>query len=217
MNQSPVKVHKDQSLAELFAIFQETHLYGFPVMNNDEDLYGIVTLQDMERALAQKDVLMRNLKVSDVAITDVVTVFPDEPIWSAIRKMSPRDLARLPVVSRHDKKKLIGLISRSDILKAYDIGLLKKQQVQYIRERMALRKVSGVEFIEVAVKPDCLIIGKTLAEIQLPHQATVVSIERAGNVLIPNGNTKIMSKDKLTILCHADLVTDVRRKFSNHY
>ncbi|MBW1967756.1 MAG: chloride channel protein [Deltaproteobacteria bacterium] len=215
MNQAPITVHKDQSLAELFAIFQETHLYGFPVMENDEDLYGIVTLQDMERALEREGVMIRDLKVRDVATPDPVTVFPDEPIWSAIRKMGPRHLARLPVVSRHAEKKLLGLISRSDILRAYDVGLLKKQQAQYARERMTLRKVSGIEFIEVLVKPGCPCAGKKLAEINLPQSATVISIERGGNVLIPGGSTEILPEDRLTIFCQTDLVQEVRMKFSN--
>jgi CIC family chloride channel protein len=216
MNHSPITVHKDQSLAELFAIFQETHLYGFPVMENDEDLYGIVTLQDMERALTKKDVMMRDLKVRDVATSNIITVFPDEPIWSAIRKMGPRDLARLPVVSRHAEQKLLGLISRSDILRAYDIGLLKKQQAQYVRERMALRKVSGVEFIEVRVDPGCSCAGKKLAEIKLPQSATVISIERGSSVLIPNGSTEILAGDHLTILCQTDLVRDVSMRFADY-
>jgi CIC family chloride channel protein len=215
MNQAPITVHKNQPLAEIFAIFQETHLYGFPVMENDEDLYGIVTLQDMERALAQKDVMIRNLKVRDVATSNPVTVFPDEPIWSAIRKMGPRDLARLPVVSRHAEQKLLGLISRSDILRAYDVGLLKKQQAQYVRERMALRKVSGVEFIDVQVDPSCPYAGKKLTEIKLPQSTTVVSIERGGTVLIPNGSTEILPEDQLTIFCQTHLVRDLRMKFSN--
>ncbi|MBW1965420.1 MAG: CBS domain-containing protein [Deltaproteobacteria bacterium] len=184
-------------------------------MENDEDLYGIVTLQDMERALERKGVVMRDLKVDDVSTTDPVTVFPDEPIWSAIRKMGPRDLARLPVVSRHAEQKLLGLISRSDILRAYDVGLLKKQQAQHIRERMALRKVSGVEFIEVKVNSGCACAGKKLAEIKLPQSATVVSIERGGTVLIPDGGTEILPKDQLTIFCQTNLIRDVRTMFAD--
>jgi len=214
MNHAPITVHKDQSVAELFAIFQETHLYGFPVMENDEDLYGIVTLQDMERALDRKGVMIRSLKVGDVSTLDTVTVFPDEPIWSAIRKMGHRDLARLPVVSRHAEQKLLGLISRSDILRAYDVGLLKKQQAQHVRERMALRKVSDVEFIEIRINPGCAYAGKKLAEIKLPQSATVISIERDGNVLIPNGSTEILLKDQLTIFCQTDLVQEIRMKFA---
>lgn len=150
MNAAPITVHKDQSVAELFAAFQETHLNGFPVMSSDEDVYGMITLQDMERSLSEDDNI-RDLKVGDIATPIPVTAFPDEPVWSVIRKMAPRDLARLPVVSRHAPTKLVGLISRSEILRAYEVGLMRKQHTQLVRDRMTLRKVPEIEFKEVKV------------------------------------------------------------------
>ncbi|NIA08820.1 MAG: CBS domain-containing protein [Nitrospiraceae bacterium] len=215
MNCAPITVQKDQSLSELFALFHETHLYGFPVMENDEDLYGMVTLQDMEQALSKEGVKIRDLKIGDVATPNPVTVFPDEPTWAAIRKMAPRDLARLPVVSRDNKRKLVGLISLSDILRAYDIGLLRKQQGQYARERMALRNVSGIEFTEVTVQPDSACRDKRLVDIKLPQNTTVVSIERKdGSVIIPDGDTVIMPGDQVTILCQSNMIKDVQKRFS---
>ncbi|OEU46994.1 MAG: chloride channel protein [Desulfobacterales bacterium S3730MH5] len=214
MNQAPITVRKDQSVAELFAAFQETHLQGFPVMESDEDLYGIVTLQDMERALSKDGVRIRDLMISDMATPNPVTVFPDEPTWSAIRKMAPRDLARLPVVSRHNEKKLVGLISRSDILRAYDVGLLRKQQAEHVRDRMALRKMTHIEFIEIMVQPSCACEGKRLAEIELPQNAIVVSVARGGTVHIPSGDTRILAQDHITILCQTDLIEEIRKKFT---
>ncbi|MEW6221354.1 MAG: chloride channel protein [Thermodesulfobacteriota bacterium] len=211
MNAHPVTVHMDQSVAETFVAFQETHLVGFPVMANDEDLYGIITLQDMERALARPDVNIRQLKVKDVATPSPVTVFPDEPVWSAIRKMAPRDLARLPVVSRHAPGKLLGLISRSDILRAYEVGLMHKQRTQHLRERMTLRKVAGVGFIDVWIPPGSPCGGKRLADIQLPAAATVVSVSRQGQVLIPHGSTVLEAGDLVTVFCQTEPCQLVRQ------
>ena len=99
MNKEPITMKNEQSVADLFAVFQETHLGGFPVLNSNNELYGMVTMQDMERTiqdmertLHRKDVNLRDLKVWDVATPDPVTVFPDEPIWSAIRKVRPGKL-----------------------------------------------------------------------------------------------------------------------------
>ena len=138
-------------MAELFALFQETHLQGFPVMANDEDLFGVITLQDMERTLQKmeertkkgegENIALKDIKVADVATLDPVTVYPDEAIWVAIRKMAPRDLARLPVVARHGENKLIGQISRSDILRAYQVGMMRKQQSRFRMDRIALRHI----------------------------------------------------------------------------
>jgi CIC family chloride channel protein len=220
MNRSPITIHKDESVADLFVAFQETHLKGFPVMSNDEDLYGIVSMQDMERTLQKvertlqrKDIHLKDMQVWDVATPDPITVFPDEPILNAINKMAPRHLARLPVVSRANDKKLVGLISRSDILRAYDVGIMKKQQDQHVHDRMTLRKITGVEIIEVVVEAGGAAAGKTLARMRLPHNTNVVSIERDGVVLIPEGATQFEPGDRVTILCKNIKTQSVRRIF----
>ncbi|MCF6291226.1 MAG: chloride channel protein [Desulfobacterales bacterium] len=223
MNRNPVTVEKDQSVAELFAMFQETNLRGFPVTAGDE-LYGIVTLQDMERTIAKmehtlhrKDVSLKDLRVWDVATPDPITVFPDQPIWAAIRKMSPRDLERLPVVSRDNPRRLLGLISRSDILRAYDVGLMRKRRDPAIREQMALRRIADVELVEVTVAEGDPGQDLTLAEIPLPAGANLVTIQRDDAVLVPTRDTKIMAGDHLSIFCRPDLVDQVRGLFTNNY
>ena len=220
MNKAPVTIHKDQSTADLFAAFQETHLQGFPVMANDEDIFGFVSIHDVERTIhaleenpKKEKTSLKDIKVCDVATHDPVTVFPDEPIWSAICKMAPRDLARLPVVARNAEQKLVGLISRSDILRAYDIGLMKKQQGQYIQDSMTLRKVTNIEFFE-ATAPEGSIFGKKkLSRLGMPTGANVVSIERDNTFLIPNGKTVIKPGDKLTILCKKKKVPELQQIF----
>ncbi|MGW8160974.1 MAG: chloride channel protein [Desulfobulbales bacterium] len=220
MNKAPITIKSEQSLADLFAAFQHTHLGGFPVLNAKNELYGMVTMQDMERTiqnmertLYRKDVNLRDLKVWDVTTPEPVTVYPDEPIWAAIRKMAPRDLARLPVVARNNPKKLIGLISRSNIVRAYDVGLMRKQQDQFAHERSALRKVSGLDFIEIEVDPNCTGTGKKLNELHLPPNTNIVSILRYGAVLVPDGETKILAGDVITVLCLSSQIQAVRQMF----
>ena len=223
MNKAPITVHNEQSVADLFAAFQETHLGGFPVLNNNNELYGIVTMQDMERTiqdmertLHRKDVNLRDLKIWDVATPSPVTVFPDEPIWSAIRKMAPRDLARLPVVARSNPKQFVGLISRSDIVRAYNVGLMRKQKDQLAQERSTLRKVTGLDFIEIKVESNCAGTGKRLADMHLPRNTNVVSILRHGSVIVPDGNTRILPGDVITVLCLSSQIESIRKFFICH-
>lgn len=212
MNDEPFTFDVELPFSDLYAVFQETHFLGFPVTEGKGRLYGIVTLQDMTRVLSHTDTIAY-LKVKDVATINTVTVYPDEPVWAAIQKMSPRDLARLPVVSREDEGKLIGLISRSDILRAYDVGIMRKQQAQYASERMALRRVSDIEFLEIRVIAGAHVTGKQLSDIGLPPEANVVSVERQGVVLIPHGSTAVLVDDMFTILCRADSSKRVREIF----
>jgi len=223
MNKAPVTVQQEQSVADLFAAFQETHLGGFPVMANETELYGMVTMQDMERTIQEmertlhrKEVNLKDLKVWDVATPDPVTVFPDEPIWSAIRKMAPRDLARLPVISRNNPKQLVGVISRSNIVRAYNVGLMRKQKDELAQDRSALRKVTGLEFTEIKVESNCSGTGKRLAHISLPQNTNLVSILRYGTVIVPDGNTKILPGDVITVLCFSDQIESVKKIFICH-
>ncbi len=223
MNKTPITIQREQSVADLFAAFQETHLGGFPVMSNETELYGMVTMQDMERTidemertLERKEVNLKDLKVWDVATPDPVTVFPDEPIWSAIKKMAPRDLARLPVVSRNNPLQFVGVISRSDIVRAYNVGLMRKQKDELAHDRSTLRKVTGLEFIEIEVEANCLGTGKRLADISLPKNTNIVSILRYGTVLVPDGNTKILPGDIITVLCFSDQKESIKKFFIRH-
>lgn len=212
MNDSPISFDIDLPFTDLYAVFQDTHMQGFPVTHQKNKLYGIVTLQDMARVLS-KNHKIKGLTVKDLATQNPITVFPDEPIWAAIQKMAPRDLARLPVVSRTQEHELVGLISRSDILRAYDVGIVRKQQMQYANEQMALRKIGDVEFIEIRIKEGCFVSGDQLSEIGLPASVNVVSVERDGAVLIPHGNTIVKEGDLFTILCQGGNSQQIRKIF----
>ncbi|MBP1746569.1 MAG: domain containing rane protein, partial [Deltaproteobacteria bacterium] len=54
--------------------------------------------------------------VGDIMTSPAVTVFPDSEISEAVRLMDSRRIRRLLVVDKDER--LIGLISRSDIVKA---------------------------------------------------------------------------------------------------
>ncbi len=214
MNRNPVTIRRDQTLAELYQRFQETNFLGFPVLDEEGLLWGIVTLQDMEKALSQSAINLRGLQVDDVAVPDPVTVYPDEPIWAAIQKMAPRDLARLPVVSRGEKRKLLGLISRSDILRAYDVGIVRKQRGQLLESHVTLRRQEYNGFREFRLRKGQRAVGALLRDLDLPEAVNVVSVERNGMVLIPRGGTRFEDGDIVTVFGRKDSLRQAQEVFT---
>ncbi len=214
MNRQPVTIRRDQTLAELYRQFQETNFLGFPVLDEKGLLWGIVTLQDMEKALSQTAINLRGLRVEDVAVTDPVTVFPDEPIWTAIQKMAPRDLARLPVVSRREPRRLLGLISRSDILRAYDVGIVRKQRGQLLEDHVTLRRQEYNGFREFRLKKGQRAVGTLLRDLDLPESVNVVSVERDGMVLIPRGGTRFEEGDIVTVFGRKESLRQAQEEFT---
>jgi CIC family chloride channel protein len=199
MKSHPVTIHKDQSFSDAMALFQEENLLGFPVIGDNGKLWGILTLQDMHRAQSKENFNTKDLKVADFAVEDPITVFPDEPIWVAIQKMSPRDLARLPVISRDGTGRLCGLISRSDILRAYDVGVVRKQRGELVEHQVSLRQPRENGFVEFVLQEDDACSGAMVKDLSLPDTINMVSIKRSGRIIIPRGNTELREGDVITV------------------
>lgn len=206
-----VSINKDQSVSELMALFQETNLLGFPVIAEGKRLWGIITLQDVHRAQAEDNFNPRDLKVADLAIEGPIAVYPDEPIWVAIQKMSPRDLARLPVVSRDGSMRLVGMISRSDILRAYDVGVVRKQRGQLAEQQTLLRSPSTeTGFVEIAISEDDACCNVSVKDLPLPQHVNLVSIKREGSMIIPRGNHQLEPGDVITVFGQLDEITNLK-------
>ncbi|MDJ0621430.1 MAG: chloride channel protein [Desulfocapsaceae bacterium] len=210
MKVNPVTIHKDKPLYELMSLFQESNILGFPVMQDYSKLYGIVTLQDIHKLQSREDFSPLGMTVKDVAIENPITVYPDEPIWVAIQKMAPRDLARLPVIDRDGSKTLLGVISRSDILRAYDVGIVRKQRGQIAEGQTSLRNLKENGFVEFVLKEEDNCNHAKVKDLPLPQTINLVSIRRGGNVIIPRGNTRLESGDVVTVFGKLDDVQNLK-------
>jgi len=59
--------------------------------------------------------------------TNAPTITLDENIGSALSKFEVRDFDGLPVVDKHNPKKLLGILKRSDIISFYNKRLLEQE------------------------------------------------------------------------------------------
>jgi CIC family chloride channel protein len=86
-------------------------------------LTGIISIQDFLGVVFEKD-LMDLVVVKELATTDVTTIFAHENLDRAMRKIGYRNIEQLPVVAKDDTNKLIGIISRRDMVSAYNKALM---------------------------------------------------------------------------------------------
>jgi CIC family chloride channel protein len=216
MRTQVVTIDKDRPVNELMALFQETNLIGFPVVTEGKKLWGIITLQDVHRAQSEDNFNPREMKVADLAIEGPIAVFPDEPIWVAIQKMSPRDLARLPVISRDGSMRLVGSISRSDILRAYDVGIVRKQRGQLEEQQTTLRSSTETGFVEFVLHEDDSCCHSMVKDLPLPQHVTLVSIKRESKMIIPRGNHRIQPGDILTVFGRLEEIDGLKTFLNCH-
>lgn len=111
-----------EAMADIIA---KSKFNSFPVLDAGNKLAGIVSFNDYSEAIFDED-LKHLLVAKDLATPDVVTVSAKDNLYTALEKISRKDFATLPVVSGRDPGRLIGIISRRDIIRAYDKAVLKK-------------------------------------------------------------------------------------------
>lgn len=194
-------VTADMTIQELAETASRTRHHGFPVLDERGDFWGVVTVSDLEAAFARN--LPRRTPITQIgtSMDELLVSHPDETIGAALARMGARDLGRLPVVARENPHKLLGLIRRPDIIRAYRLALTRRAEIQHRVKRMALRNVDGTEFIEVRLEEGDRAVGIALKELagELPQDCVLVSIRQGGILTIPHGHTVFRSGDQITV------------------
>lgn len=121
----------NKKVEALIALMQSSRHAGFPVMDQEGRLWGIVTLKDIRDKVKQGEL---DKTISEIATSNLIIAYPDESLNTVLQRLATKDIGRLPVVSREDSRKILGIITRSDIVKLYD---------KTIVERMNYRSENG--------------------------------------------------------------------------
>lgn len=206
-------VSADLSLDQLDLLFAETHHHGFPVVDEKGKLFGVVTLQDLARA--KESGPWEGRRVQDIATRSVLTSFPDEPMWVALKRLGTRDVGRLPVVDRQDPELLLGMIRRSDIVRAYRVGIGRRLDFQERADRLRLSKLTGTEFVEVVVKPGSDMVGKQVRELSLPDDCLLTTVRRGDKVILLRGDTRVQEGDRIVALADSSCVPRLMEAFQS--
>jgi len=204
-------VSADMGLQDLELVFQETHHHGLPVLDESGDLFGVVTLQDLMGAGERGQ--LEGYTVRDIATQSVLTAFPDEPMWVALKRLGTRDVGRLPVVDRENPKRLLGMIRRNDIVRAYRVGISRRRDFQQRADRLKLGRLTGMEFFEIKVQSDSPVVGKMIQELPLPDDCLLTTARRGDKVVLLHGNTKINQGDQIVALVNPESMAELFKIF----
>jgi len=111
-------------LLDLMEKFDKTHRHGFPVLDEVGELTGVVSIKDLDTAIAAGN--LKGRTVADIATTDLLVAYPYEPMGAALQRLGIREISRLPVVEEEGSRKLVGIVLRTDIINAYNQALAKR-------------------------------------------------------------------------------------------
>ncbi|MFC2000158.1 ASKHA domain-containing protein [Chloroflexota bacterium] len=107
-------VPSTMALEEMSDLLRDTGRHGFPVLDGEGRLFGIATLADLQSSLQSGDT---SRTVGDIATKELFVAYPDQSLHEVLRATT-KDYGRIPVVDRHDRRRLVGLLRRQDIMNA---------------------------------------------------------------------------------------------------
>jgi CIC family chloride channel protein len=125
MNAKVETMPENFSLGKVAEGLSKSKYNSFPVLDGQGRLTGILSFRDYHGVVFDEN--LKDLVVAkDVASSDLVTVSVDENLFDALEKITSKDFSILPVVSPDNPTKLEGVLSRRDIIGAYDKAVIKK-------------------------------------------------------------------------------------------
>jgi len=120
MQKDVVTIPEKMTLGKFIEFLPTTQLTTFPLIDEDDNLSGIISVQDY-RGWVLEEELKDVIIMKDLASTQVNTVTPEESMLEVIKHWDKGDM--LPVVSKAGSLKIIGILSRRDALIAYNKAL----------------------------------------------------------------------------------------------
>jgi CBS domain-containing protein/anti-sigma regulatory factor (Ser/Thr protein kinase) len=132
MNANVITTSPDVPIASVLELMRVNRISGVPVVQ-DEKLVGIISLEDIVRALQSNELAE---PVKKYMTGKLITVRHSDSIVEAIKRFTEKGLGRLPVVDEANNLK--GIITKGDITR----GILRAVQHDYKEEEVRRYRAS---------------------------------------------------------------------------
>jgi len=119
MTREPVYVTEDMTLFEVEHMIGETGHDCFPVVNGNLEVVGIIGIKD----ILKKPSSLKRMRVKRFLRRAYGLTYPTETAEDAFEKLMAYDQNLLPVVESPGNRKLVGVVTKRDIYRAYYRGL----------------------------------------------------------------------------------------------
>lgn len=115
MNTDVVSLPPEESVEKAYQMMLDKNFKGIPIVES-ERVVGMVTMSDLLRVPREQ---MNSTNLKSIMTRDLLITYPDESLLEVLNKMTQKGVGRLPVVSR-ETNKLVGIITRTDIMRSYN-------------------------------------------------------------------------------------------------
>jgi CIC family chloride channel protein len=153
--------------------------------------------------------------VADIAtVAGVLVAYSHEAMGVALNRMGARDVSRLPVVESEQSRRLLGVVRRRDIVRAYNVAVMRRVHHRHRAQALDLGDLEGASFVQIDVAPESPVLGQAVSEMGLPEACIIVSVQRGHQLNVAHGDTVLEAGDRVTVFADHDCVDVVRRRLT---
>ena len=170
MTREVIAVTPSTSLLELKEIMRTHRISGVPVVDDNGDLVGVISLEDLLRAFEQGAI---NATVGERMSTTLITICEADSVDAAVAKFQQTGVGRLPVLNSWGQ--LVGVLTKGDVTR----GLVHEVQAETQDEEIARYRASHI-FRDVESDDTSLVLRYQVAPRDFTHGGNASSrIKRA--------------------------------------
>jgi len=114
-------------LEEIIKKVEESAYPHFLVFNKERELVGMLSLSDLKPIMAEMKDLLTLVVAGEIMTRNIETITAFDNFETAFNVFEGKQISTLPVVSRNNPKKVMGILKKSALLMAYNEKVLKRE------------------------------------------------------------------------------------------
>ena len=199
------------AVSDLLDKLTRRHETGYPVIDPDGRLCGIVTMRDVEEALLSPG-RATDLTVEDICTRNVIVCRPDQTLSDALSQFGTHNLGRLPVIDPLRPDHIVGILDRQHVIDAYASAYRDHATLAPKVDNLQAQQARGRMVLEMAtVSSGGTLSHRELRECDFPPHCVLGAIRRGSDTVVPRGSTKIVPGDELIVLTTREHLPEIRR------
>jgi CIC family chloride channel protein len=125
MTTDPTVLKPEMTVSEAYAIIDQTHHTKFPIVDEHNNVLGILLAEDMFQEPIDEG---RENRVRELMNPDFLHLSPGCTMDGALQAMIKRDEGHAVIVDPMAPNRMIGYITKADVLKAYELSIVRLQK-----------------------------------------------------------------------------------------
>jgi trk system potassium uptake protein TrkA len=145
------------------------------------------------------------LKAEGVASTDTVMALSGWDGENVLGALAAKALGATETIVRFSRTELVSLVTGDGIDAAVSSRMSAANEILRFVRRGVIHSVvtfadSDAEAIELEILPTSKAIGRTIAQLHLPHSMIIGGVQRGKKAVVPRGDTTIEVGDHLIVI-----------------